>query len=188
MESFEDLGPRLLKWWPWVDFVWQQKSRSFFALQPSVIFWQFQTIRFVLIMIPGSEVIKLGSCWTQLSMKFFLLINVKTPTTVGILTFMNRKKYHSRLIWAWKKLNFLIFICLWAFKISCSVELSMKKFYNLGARLTFNTLTLGEWFRVAVLLFSASLLRLPQAWRDIGIRFSIHLFVHLSCHRHLWPP
>ena len=34
---------------------------------------------------PGPEVIKLFSCSTQLSMKFFLLINV------GILTFMNRK-------------------------------------------------------------------------------------------------
>ena len=36
------------------------------------------------------EVIK-KSCSTQLSMKFFLLINVKMPTVVGILTFMSRK-------------------------------------------------------------------------------------------------
>ena len=40
---------------------------------------------------PGPEVIKLFSCSTQLSMKFFLLINVKMPTFVGILTFMSRK-------------------------------------------------------------------------------------------------
>ena len=40
---------------------------------------------------PGPEVIKLFSCSTQLSMKFFLLINVKMPTNVGILTFMSRK-------------------------------------------------------------------------------------------------
>ena len=39
----------------------------------------------------GAEVIKLFSCSTQLNMKFFLLINVKTPTIVGILTFMSRK-------------------------------------------------------------------------------------------------
>ena len=39
----------------------------------------------------GSKVIKLFSCSTQLSMKFFLLINVKMPTNVGILTFMSRK-------------------------------------------------------------------------------------------------
>ena len=38
---------------------------------------------------PGPEVIKLFSCSIQLSMKFFLLINVKMPTTVGILTFMS---------------------------------------------------------------------------------------------------
>ena len=39
----------------------------------------------------GPEVIKRFSCSTQLSMKIFLLINVKMPTTVGILTFVNSK-------------------------------------------------------------------------------------------------
>ena len=34
---------------------------------------------------------KLFSFSTQLSMKFFLLINVKMPTIVGILTFMSEK-------------------------------------------------------------------------------------------------
>ena len=37
---------------------------------------------------PDPEVIKLFSWSTQLSMKFFLLINVKMPTIVGILTFI----------------------------------------------------------------------------------------------------
>ena len=37
------------------------------------------------------EVIKLFSCSTQLSMKFFVLVNVKMPTVVGILTFMSGK-------------------------------------------------------------------------------------------------
>ena len=32
------------------------------------------------------------SCPTQPSMKFFLVINVKMPIVVGILTFMSRKK------------------------------------------------------------------------------------------------
>ena len=40
---------------------------------------------------PGPEVIKLFSCSTLLSMKCFLLINVKMPTIVGILTFMSRQ-------------------------------------------------------------------------------------------------
>ena len=39
----------------------------------------------------GPEVKKLFSCSTQLSMKFFLLIYVKIPTVVGILTFMSGK-------------------------------------------------------------------------------------------------
>ena len=39
----------------------------------------------------GPEVIKLFSCSTQLSMNFFLLINVKMPTFVGILTFISGK-------------------------------------------------------------------------------------------------
>ena len=39
----------------------------------------------------GPEVIKLFSCSTQLRTKFFLLINVKMPTIVGILRFMSGK-------------------------------------------------------------------------------------------------
>ena len=35
------------------------------------------------------ELIKLFSCSTQLSTKFILLINVKMPTMVGILTFIS---------------------------------------------------------------------------------------------------
>ena len=39
----------------------------------------------------GPEFIKLFSCSTQLSINFFLLINVKMPTNVGILTFVSVK-------------------------------------------------------------------------------------------------
>ena len=46
---------------------------------------------YVTVLKPGPEVIKLFSCSTQLSMEFFLLINVKMPTIVGILTFMSGK-------------------------------------------------------------------------------------------------
>ena len=38
---------------------------------------------------PGPKVIKHFPCSTQLSMKFILLINVKMPTIVGILTFIS---------------------------------------------------------------------------------------------------
>ena len=37
------------------------------------------------------------SCSTQMSMKFFQLINIKMPTVVGILTFMTRKNSISGL-------------------------------------------------------------------------------------------
>ena len=60
---------------------------------------------------PGPEVIKLFSCSTQLSMKFFLLINVKMPTVVGILTFMSRTNSILGLSEP-KKAEFLIFIHL----------------------------------------------------------------------------
>ena len=45
---------------------------------------------------------------TQFSMKFFLLINVKMPTTVGILTFMSRKNSILGLYHPEKMLNFMI--------------------------------------------------------------------------------
>ena len=77
---------------------------------------------------PGPEVIKFFSCSTQLSMKFFLLVNVKMPTIVGIgiLTFMSGKNSIPGLSQP-KKPNFLIFLYLGAFKISCSTGLSMEK-------------------------------------------------------------
>ena len=42
---------------------------------------------------PGPEVIKLFLCSAQLRLKFILLINVKMPTIVGILTFISRINY-----------------------------------------------------------------------------------------------
>ena len=60
-------------------------------------------------------------------MKFFLLINVKMPTTVGILTFMSGENSILGLSEPKKNPNFLIFLYLSAFKIACSIELSMKK-------------------------------------------------------------
>ena len=41
----------------------------------------------------GPEVIKRFSCSAQLRLKFILLINVKMPTIVGILTFISRINY-----------------------------------------------------------------------------------------------
>ena len=61
---------------------------------------------------PGPEVIKLFSCSTQLSMELFLLIIVKMPTVVGILTFISRKNSILGLSEPEKKMNFLIHLNL----------------------------------------------------------------------------
>ena len=69
------------------------------------------------------------SCSTQLSMKFFLLMNVKMPTivtVVGILTFMSGKNNILGLS-EHGKAEFLDFLYLRAFKISCSAMLSIRK-------------------------------------------------------------
>ena len=58
------------------------------------------------------EVIKLFSCSTQLSMKFFLLINVKMPTIVGILTFMSGKNSILGLSEPQKAENLDVFILM----------------------------------------------------------------------------
>ena len=55
---------------------------------------------------PGPEVIKLFSYSTQLSTKCILLINVKMPTIVGILTFISMINTTSKRL---KGRNF--FIC-----------------------------------------------------------------------------
>ena len=75
----------------------------------------------------GPEDIKKFSCSTQVSMKFFLLINVKMPTTDGILTFMRRKNSILGLSEPETKLHFFVFLYIWAFKISCSAEVRMEK-------------------------------------------------------------
>ena len=53
---------------------------------------------------PGPKVIKLFPCSTQLSTKFVLLINVKMPTIVGILTFIIRPNTTSERL---KAINFI---------------------------------------------------------------------------------
>ena len=58
-------------------------------------------------MNPGPEVIKkLFPCSTQLSMKFILLINVKMPTIVDILTFISMINTTSERL---KARNFFMF-------------------------------------------------------------------------------
>ena len=73
---------------------------------------------------PGPKFIKLFSCPTQLSMNFFLLMNVKMPTMAGILAFISRKIPLQAYL-SLKKAEVLDI--LGAFQISCSADLSMEK-------------------------------------------------------------
>ena len=57
-----------------------------------------------------SEVIETFSASTPLSMTFNLLIDVKIPMIVGILTFINRENSILGLSEPKKNLNFLIFL------------------------------------------------------------------------------
>ena len=65
-----------------------------------------------------------------MSINFSLFITVKKPTIVGILTIMSRE---NNILSLSELQNLLIFSYLSAYKISCSAELSMKFYYNLGA-------------------------------------------------------
>ena len=79
---------------------------------------------------PGPEVIKLFSCSTQLIMKFFLLINVKMPTTVGILTFMIGKNSILGLTEPYKAKFLDFFYTYEHFKFQA--QLSFKSFITSG--------------------------------------------------------
>ena len=62
-----------------------------------------------------------------------MLTNVKMPTIVGILTFISMISTKSESLKARTFLIFHYFSVFLAVEKSCSVELNMKKFYNLGA-------------------------------------------------------
>ena len=64
----------------------------------------------VIVACPIPEVIKFFSCSTQLSLKFILLINVKMPTILGILTFMSRINTTSENFRERKILVFIILV------------------------------------------------------------------------------
>ena len=81
--------------------------------------------------MPWPQGYKTFSSSTELGMKFIMPITVKILIIVGILTFII-------IIYKYKAVfYFSAFYFLWADENSCSVELSMKKFYNIGAWLTY---------------------------------------------------
>ena len=93
--------------------------------------WALHVLKINLPSQPGPEVIKLFSCSTQLSMKFFLLINVKMPTIVGILTFMSRKNSILHLSEPDKSWISWYFYTYEQLKFHAQLSWAQKKFYNL---------------------------------------------------------
>ena len=74
--------------WLWFGYGLTSKSTSFHKFSV-MLGWTHGCLSIK----PGPEVIILISCSAQLRLKFILLINVKMPTTVGILTFISRINY-----------------------------------------------------------------------------------------------
>ena len=60
----------------------------------------------------------------MLDVVFIMLINVKMPTIVGILTFYEHGKVRAQLSWAWKKFYNLRF-CLYFQHLKCLSEVHM---------------------------------------------------------------
>ena len=75
-----------------------------------------------LLALLDPEAIKKSCSLKSAEHDFFLLIYVKMPTIFGILPFMNRKNSIQCLSGPEKNLNYLTFLYLQAFKISCSAE------------------------------------------------------------------
>ena len=63
------------------------------------------------VCVPGPEVIQFFSCSTQLSIKFIMLINVKMPTIVGILTFISMINTTYESLKVRKEFIFKFFSC-----------------------------------------------------------------------------
>ena len=104
------------------------KSHIKFQITPYIL----KTVKFTKRIL-RPEVLKLFSHLTQLSTKFILFINVKMPTLVGILTFISMINATSEILEARHFFICRYFTFLCAVEILCSVELSIKKFYNLLA-------------------------------------------------------
>ena len=63
------------------------------------------------LLCTGLEVIKLFPCSTQMSIKFIMLINVKMPTFVGILTYISlinttSESLKARKVYTFKDFSF----------------------------------------------------------------------------------
>ena len=99
---------------------------------------------------PG--VIKLFSYSTQLSMKFILLITVKMPTIVGILTFISRIRTSSERLKAWNNYIFQHLSFYEQLKFHAQLRWAWKKFYYLRAGVVLDCI--DSWSLPSLILIS----------------------------------
>ena len=134
-------------------FLWSNKDTSTLLLTKKHLTWS--SVRYIIGNLPRPQGYKTFSSSIQLSMKFSLLINVKMSTILGIFIFISKRNFHAQLGLARKNLQLLVIWDILAGQIS--VQLSMKKFYNLWGYKTFCMLNSAEheicfFFRLFVFL------------------------------------
>ena len=93
---------------------------------------------------------------------FFLLINVKMPTIVGILTFMSRKNSILGLFESEKRWNSWYFYTNKHLKFPSQLSWAWKKFYNIGPCLSLNCIRNKVFIAVSLLLWTYKPLMQPS--------------------------
>ena len=159
---------------------WKERSHwdGFFEY-PQYTFWLRNKKSLI---IEGPKVIKLFSYSTQLSAKFILLINVKMPTIVGILTFISMINTTSE-----RRNTRNFFICFYEqLKFCAQLSWAWKKFYNLGPGLypLNNSIPLTWKALVFSMLFFSVINNGVNGGQSV-----YHLHVHVLGGRQMsWPP
>ena len=114
--SFSDDG--------WINGIWTRGNKTFFVLNSAEneICYAYKNI--------NTNNLNFFFCKTELSMKFFLLINIKMPTIVCILIFINRQKFkvnwveHEKSFITWGPGHSYIKVFVWRFdKVLIAVSL-----------------------------------------------------------------
>ena len=137
---------RILENWNFhpCDFGWLSRSNESITITSVLVSVQTSSKGFVQCSLCRTHLcsihhlVEILPCWakktfsnsTQLSTEFILLINVKMPTIIGILTFISMINTTSDRLKLKQETS--LFVSSWV-EISCSFELSMKKFCNLRA-------------------------------------------------------
>ena len=137
------------------------------------VVWSGSSLFTILNQRPVTEVIKLCSCSTQVSMKIIMLINVKMPTILSIITLISMINT-SESLKANKVFIFSIFVIILLFFIAW-LSWAWTKFYNLEpdnqyfrweqyVNHKFSTFTIRRW-TLPVYQFHTTVLSYQVPWK-----------------------